>query len=74
MNHREAVDGVIAFFCDPVDATKNCVCRPLFEALPLAFAGDVVDGHCEAYENFKHAEPLLCGFFVGCVCNICNYL
>lgn len=62
VDHREVVDGVIAFFRDSVDATENRMGRPLFEAVPLAFAGDTVDGHCEAYENFKHVEPLLCGF------------
>ena len=62
VGHREFVDGVIAFFSNSVDATENRMGRPLFEAVPLAFAGDTVDGHCEAYENFKHVEPLLCGF------------
>ena len=62
VGHREVVDGVIAFFSNSVDATENRIGRPLFEAVPLAFAGDAVGGHCEAYENFKHVEPLLCGF------------
>lgn len=62
VGHSEVVDGVIAFFSNSVDATENRMCRPLFEAVPLAFAGDAIDGHCETYENFKHVEPLLCGF------------
>ncbi len=62
VGHYEAVYGVIAFFSNSVDATENRMGRPLFEAVPLAFAGDTVDGHCEAYENFKHGGPRLCGF------------
>ena len=61
------MDGVIAFFSNSVYATENRMGRPLFEAVPLAFAGDAVDGHCEAYENFKHAEPRLFGLFF-CLC------
>ena len=65
MDHREAVDGVIAFFRNSVDATENRMGRPLFEALPLAFSGDAVGGHCEAYKNFEHVGPRLLFVYIS---------